>query len=96
MGEPSHTLNPTRASSVSPNPPFGLIRRTLILALLLYGYSDGVRSSRKLVRACRERMDFKEAQGIRRFQLRGFEKIGLEWQLICASYNLRTLTKAMA
>ena len=68
----------------------------MLTALLVYGYSDGVRSSRKLARACRERTDFKKAQGIRRFLLRGFEKVGLEWQLICTSHNLRKLTKAMA
>ena len=38
----------------------------------------------------------KEAQGIRRFLLRGFEKVEREWQLICASHNLRKLMRAIA
>ena len=38
----------------------------------------------------------KEAQGIRRFLLRGIEKVQREWQIICASHNLRKMTKAMA
>ena len=38
----------------------------------------------------------KEAQGIRRFLLRGIEKVQREWQIICASHNLRKMMKAMA
>ena len=38
----------------------------------------------------------KEAQGIRRFLLRGLEKVEREWQIICASHNIRKLMKAMA
>ncbi len=33
----------------------------------------------------------KEARGFRRFLLRGLEKVGAEWQLICAVHNLRKL-----
>ena len=33
----------------------------------------------------------KEAMGFRRFQLRGHAKVGLEWTLVCVSYNLRRL-----
>jgi hypothetical protein len=38
----------------------------------------------------------KEAQGIRRFLLRGLRKVEREWQIIWASHNLRRLMKAMA
>jgi transposase len=33
----------------------------------------------------------KEAMGFRRFMLRGLEKVGLEWTLVSASYNLKRL-----
>jgi transposase len=37
----------------------------------------------------------KEARGIRRFLLRGFEKVQCEWQLICATHNLGKLMRAI-
>ena len=33
----------------------------------------------------------KEARGIRRFRLRGLERAGGEWKLICATHNLLKL-----
>ena len=33
----------------------------------------------------------KEAMGFRNLLLRGTEKIALEWELICVSYNLKRL-----
>jgi hypothetical protein len=33
----------------------------------------------------------KEQRGIRRFRLRGLEKVRKEWKLICAAFNLRKL-----
>jgi hypothetical protein len=33
----------------------------------------------------------KEARGIRRFWLRGLEKVQSEWKLICATHNLLKL-----
>jgi len=36
----------------------------------------------------------KEARGFRRFSLRGFEKVGAEWVLICLTHNLLKLFRA--
>jgi len=36
----------------------------------------------------------KEARGFRRFSLRGEQKVGLEWQLICLTHNLLKLFRA--
>jgi transposase len=33
----------------------------------------------------------KEARGIRRFRMRGLERVSCEWKLICATHNLRKL-----
>lgn len=33
----------------------------------------------------------KAAMGFRQFLMRGLEKVGLEWQLVCAAYNLKRL-----
>ena len=33
----------------------------------------------------------KEVMGFRRFMLRGRAKVGLEWTLVCASYNLKRM-----
>ena len=33
----------------------------------------------------------KEVMGFRRFSLRGREKVGLEWTLVCVSYNLKRM-----
>src|SRR5215210_5983154 len=33
----------------------------------------------------------KEVMGFRRFRLRGRAKVGLEWTLVCVSYNLKRL-----
>ena len=38
----------------------------MLVALLLYGYSRGVYSSRQLARACEERMDFMAVTGLNR------------------------------
>jgi transposase len=38
----------------------------MLVALLLYGYSRGVYSSRQLARACQERMDFMAVTGLNR------------------------------
>lgn len=38
----------------------------------------------------------KEGRGIRRFLLRGLEKVRCEWQIICATHNLRKLVAARA
>src|ERR1700735_4043102 len=38
----------------------------MLVALLLYGYSRGVYSSRQLARACEERMDFMAVAGLNR------------------------------
>src|SRR6202020_1860737 len=44
-------------------PPY---RPGMLVALLLYGYSRGVYSSRQLARACEERMDFMAVTGLNR------------------------------
>ena len=33
----------------------------------------------------------KEVMGFRRFRLRGRAKVGLEWTLVCVSYNLKRM-----
>ena len=33
----------------------------------------------------------KSVMGFRQFLLRGLEKVGLEWQLVCIAYNLKRL-----
>ena len=33
----------------------------------------------------------KSVLGFRQFLLRGLEKVGLEWQLVCLAYNLKRL-----
>ncbi len=33
----------------------------------------------------------KSVMGFRQFLLRGLEKVGLEWQLVCVAYNLKRL-----
>jgi transposase len=38
----------------------------IMVAVLLYGYSQGVYSSRRLARACEERMDFMAVTGLNR------------------------------
>ena len=38
----------------------------------------------------------KEARGIRRFRLRGFERVSGEWKLICATHNLLKLFRHRA
>ena len=77
----------------------------MMMALLLYGYSTGIRSSRRLARACRERMDFYALTGgerqdfrtINKFRQRHLAALGdLFGQIICAWHNLRKLMKAMA
>ena len=38
----------------------------------------------------------KEARGIRRFVVRGLEKVSAEWSLICLTHNLLKLFKAQS
>jgi len=38
----------------------------------------------------------KEIMGFRRFRLRGWEKVSLEWTLVCVSYNLKRLFRLKA
>jgi hypothetical protein len=33
----------------------------------------------------------KQAMGFRQFLLRGLEKVNLEWELVCLSYNMKRL-----
>jgi len=33
----------------------------------------------------------KAAMGFRRFSMRGYDKAGLEWTLVCLAYNLKRL-----
>jgi len=38
----------------------------------------------------------KSVRGFRQFLLRGLEKVGLEWQLVCLAYNLKRLHRMRA
>ena len=70
----------------------------MMVALLLYAYSQGVYSSRRIARACEERLDFqavfghiKQARGFRQFLLRGIQKVSNERAMICTAHNLAKL-----
>ena len=82
------------ASATSSRKPAGPLRRAMATRPKRGGHRNRYRLRKHTVEPVLGQI--KEAQGIRRFLLRGFEKVGLEWQLICASHNLRKLTKAMA
>jgi len=82
------------ASATGSRAPAGPLRRAMATRLKRGGHRSRYRLRKHTVESVFGQI--KEAQGIRRFLFRGFEKVALEWQLICASHNLRKLTKAMA
>ena len=71
----------------------------MLVALLLYGYSRGVYSSRQLARACEERVDFMAVTGLNRpdfrtisdFRKRHLEALGglfVQVLLLCRAAGL--------
>jgi transposase len=71
----------------------------MMLALLLYGYTQGVRSSRRIARACEERVDFMAVTGLqrpdhdtinefRRRHLAAIERLFVQVLHLCQKANL--------
>lgn len=72
---------------------------TMMLALLLYGYTQGIRSSRRIARACQERVDFMAVTGMqapdhdtinefRRRHLQAIEGLFVQVLRLCQKANL--------
>jgi hypothetical protein len=71
-------------------PPF---HPAMMTALLLYGYSRGVYSSRKqTVEPVFGQI--RSARGFRPFLMRGLTNVNAEWAMICTAHNLLKLHKA--
>jgi transposase len=79
-------------------PPF---QPAMMVALLLYGHTQGVFSSRKIAKACIKRMDFAAVTGFRKpdfrtislFRKRHLTALGgLSWAKITGSGTARTMS----
>jgi transposase len=70
-------------------PPFHPV---MMVALLLYAYTQGIYSSRRIAKACQERVDF---MAVTAMQSPDFRTVNL-WSLICTAHNLLELRRARA
>ena len=67
---------------------------SVLMKIVIYAYSRGITSSRKIEQACRDNIMFMalsadtQALGLSRLSLRTKRKVDIQWKLYCLVHNL--------